>query len=197
MSSHHPSPKQTPLFPLHTELGARIAPFAGYAMPVQYGGGILAEHLHTRNAASLFDVSHMGQLWLEPLQGNDPRLALQSLVCGDLVGLRDGQMRYSLLTSETGGILDDLMITAFPQGLHVTVNAARKDADVAYIKHALAGQIVIQYLPDMALLAIQGPDAESVLVNLIPQIVELRFLSGALLSWRDGPGGRHAVRLYG
>ena len=188
MSSHHPSPKQTPLFSLHTELGARIAPFAGYAMPVQYDG-ILAEHLHTRNAVSLFDVSHMGQLWLEPMRGNDPRLALQSLVCGDLVGLRDGQMRYSLLTSETGGILDDLMITAFPRGLHVTVNAARKDADVAHIKHALAGQIVIRYLPDMALLAVQGPDAEAVLVNLIPQIVELRFLSGALLSWRDGPVG--------
>ena len=121
---------RTPLHDLHLSLGAKMVPFAGYDMPVQYPAGILAEHLHTRAAASLFDVSHMGQVRLE---GAGAAKALEALVPGDIVGLGPGRMRYTLFTSESGGILDDLMVTNRGDHLFLVVNAARKAFDIAHL----------------------------------------------------------------
>src|SRR5271163_3477098 len=151
---------RTPLHALHVELGARMAPFAGYEMPVQYPNGILAEHLHTRAQAGLFDVSHMGQI---RLSGADCVRALEQLVPGDLEALAPLRMRYTLLLNETGGILDDLMATRLPDGLLLVVNAARKEADLAHLRDRLGASASIEPLADRALLALQGPAAATVL----------------------------------
>lgn len=157
--------RRTPLYDLHVELGAKMVPFAGYLMPVQYPAGVLKEHLHTRARAGLFDVSHMGQL---TLLGVDADLALEALVPVDIVGLLDHQQRYALLTNEAGGILDDLMVTRIPEGLAVVVNAACKDDDEAHLRKHLGSRCEIKSRPDQALLALQGPAAEGVLARLLP-----------------------------
>ena len=158
---------RTALHALHLELGARVVPFAGYEMPVQYPGGILQEHLHTRAAAGLFDVSHMGQL---ELAGPGVDAALESSMPMDIVGLAPGQQRYALLTDASGGILDDLMVTRRDDRLLVVVNASCKAADTAHLRAALglsadgsdepASAWTLTELVDHALLALQGPLAE-------------------------------------
>jgi glycine cleavage system T protein (aminomethyltransferase) len=168
--------KRTPLYALHRELGARMVPFAGYEMPVQYPTGILAEHLHTRSQAGLFDVSHMGQI---RLAGADCVAALERLVPGDLEALAPQRMRYTLLLNEAGGILDDLMATRFPDGLFLVVNAARKEADLAHLHDRLGASASVEPLADRALLALQGPAAATVLSRFIGGIARLRFMSAA------------------
>jgi aminomethyltransferase len=168
--------KRTPLYALHRELGARMVPFAGYEMPVQYPTGILAEHLHTRSQAGLFDVSHMGQI---RLAGTDCVAALERLVPGDLEALAPQRMRYTLFLNEAGGILDDLMATRFPDGLFLVVNAARKEADLAHLHDRLGASASVEPLADRALLALQGPAAATVLSRFIGGIARLRFMSAA------------------
>ncbi|HCP00483.1 MAG: glycine cleavage system protein T [Alphaproteobacteria bacterium] len=171
---------KTPLYDLHVALGARMVPFAGYAMPVQYPGGIIAEHSVTRSAAGLFDVSHMGQAIL---RGDDPATSFERLVPGDIAGLEVGRMRYTLLLNDAGGIRDDLMVTRIDDkgapALFLVVNAACKDADFAHIAASLAGEAELQILTDRALLALQGPKAESVLGDLAPDCRDLVFMQGA------------------
>jgi len=171
--------KRTPLHALHVELGARMVPFAGYDMPVQFAGGIIAEHGHTRSAAALFDVSHMGQVRLD---GADAAAAMESLVPGDLAGLDSGRMRYTQFTNAAGGILDDLMVTNAGDHLFVVVNASRKEADIAHMQTALAGRVGLEVLADRALLALQGPKAAEVLARFAPDCGGLVFLAGARLA---------------
>jgi aminomethyltransferase len=154
--------RKTPLHSLHIALGARMVPFAGYDMPVQYPDGIIKEHLHTRSLAGLFDVSHMGQALLD---GDDPAAALERLTPADISGLKDGQQRYALLLNDDGGIKDDFMVARVPseRALHLVVNAATKDSDFAYIAERLKGRAELKPLPTRALLALQGPFAEDVL----------------------------------
>lgn len=169
--------QQTPLHDLHRELGARMVPFAGYDMPVQYPAGIIAEHRHTRAAAGLFDVSHMGQAWLEAT--DDAAAAFETLVPGDLKGLAPGAMRYTLLLNEAGGIRDDLIATRLDDDarrLFLVVNAACKDDDFAYIAGALAGRAQLRPLDDRALLALQGPQAAAVMTRLNPAVAALAFM---------------------
>ena len=130
--------KRTPLYALHRELGGAMVPFAGYEMPVQYPTGILTEHPHTRDRGGLFDVSHMGQVRLTARPAHNAAKALETLVPGDITGLKPGQQRYSLFTNETGGILDDLMVTSTGDHLLLVVNAACKDADFAHLQKHLA-----------------------------------------------------------
>ena len=176
--------KQTPLNALHEELGARMVPFAGYAMPVQFSEGIIAEHRHTRRAAGLFDVSHMGQAVLEGLGDNDPAALIEELLPGEIQALAPGRTRYSQLTNERGGILDDLMVTrrAEGEGLYIVVNAACKEQDFAHIEDALAGRARLTRLEDRALLALQGPEAVNVLEPLAPGAAGLVFLEQQPLS---------------
>ena len=166
----------TPLHALHLELGARMVAFAGYSMPVQYPSGLLAEHLHTRQAASLFDVSHMGQL---RLVGRGAAAALESLMPVDVIDLPVGKQRYGLLLHETGGILDDLMF--FNKGLgeiFAIVNGACKVADFAHIEAQIGLQCQVIPQPDQALLALQGPLAGAALARLAPDTAALVFMSG-------------------
>lgn len=160
---------RTPLHALHVELGARMVPFAGYEMPVQYPAGILAEHRHTRAKASLFDVSHMGQA---RLKGSGAALALESLVPVDVLGLPPGRQRYGFFTNEAGGILDDLMVSNMGDHLFLVVNASRKAHDFALL-NALDPQI----LSDRALLALQGPGAAAVIAGLAPGLESMPFMS--------------------
>ncbi len=171
-----PPLRRTPLYPLHQSLGARIVPFAGYEMPVQFPAGILAEHLHTRARAGLFDVSHMGQL---RLVGADPAAALEMLVPGDIRGLGAMRLRYTLLLNEVGGILDDLMVTRLGDGLFVVVNAARKAVDLAHLRDRIGGGSRIEPLDDRALLALQGPAAAAVISRLADDLTTLPFMSAA------------------
>jgi aminomethyltransferase len=170
----------TPLHALHLELGARMVPFAGYDMPVQYPLGVLKEHLHTREKAGLFDVSHMGQA---RLTGPDRVAALEALCPGELAKLKDGRQRYTVLTNDAGGILDDLMVTNRGDDLFLVVNAACKDADLAHIEAGLAGfDATLERLEDRALMALQGPAAAAVLSDLDPRAAEMVFMSGTWLS---------------
>ena len=164
---------RTALHALHLELGARMVPFAGYEMPVQYATGILREHLHTRSSASLFDVSHMGQALA---RGEGAARALEALVPGDIQALAPGRMRYTMLTTDTGGILDDLMVTATGDGLFLVLNAARKAVDLARLEAGLGGPVRVEALPDRALLALQGPGAADALARHAPDAAGLRFL---------------------
>ena len=146
---------KTPLYDLHVELGARMVPFAGYSMPVQYPSGLMAEHKHTRDAAGLFDISHMGQL---RLVGPDAAAAFETLMPVDVIGLAPGKQRYGLLLNDEGGILDDLMF--FNEGhdsIFVIVNGACKADDIAHIRQKIGARCQVQPLPDHALLALQGP----------------------------------------
>ncbi len=171
--------KQTPLHALHKELGARMVPFAGYDMPVQYPMGVLKEHLHTREKAGLFDVSHMGQVYLKPISGNlaDAAIALEKLVPVDIAGLKAARQRYAFFTKEDGGILDDLMVANRGDHLLVIVNAACKEADLAHMKAYLSDLCIVEeHFEDKALLALQGPKAEAVLSPLCPAVAEMKFM---------------------
>jgi aminomethyltransferase len=173
-----PPLKRTPLHDLHVGLGARMVPFAGYDMPVQYPAGIIKEHLHTRAAAGLFDVSHMGQIILRPRSGRlaDAAHALEALVGADVLGLTEGRQRYALFTNAAGGILDDLMVANLGDHLRLVVNAACKVADEAHLRAHLAQTCIIDPLPDQALVALQGPGAEAVLAAFAPDIRAMRFM---------------------
>jgi aminomethyltransferase len=166
---------RTPLHALHVELGARMVPFAGYDMPVQYPAGILAEHTACRTAAALFDVSHMGQLRLE---GDDAAAALETLVPMDVQGLGVGKQRYALFTNEQGGILDDLMVTRRENDLLLVVNAACKDADTAHLQRHIGSRCRVVPMPERALLALQGPKAVDALARLAPGVRALTFMTG-------------------
>ena len=168
--------RHTPLYGLHVARGARMVGFAGYEMPVQYPAGIIAEHLHTRARAGLFDVSHMGQI---RLRGAGAARALEALVPGDLQALAPQRMRYTLLLNDTGGILDDLMVTRVEDGLMLVVNAACKDADVAHLQARLDRAVTIEPQFERALLALQGPEAAAVLARFAQGIDRIPFMSAA------------------
>ena len=166
---------QTPLHPLHLELGAKMMAFAGYDMPVSYPGGILGEHRHCRGSAALFDVSHMGQV---RLVGADAAAALESLVPVDVRGLAVGKQRYGFFTNAAGGILDDLMITRREDDLLLVVNAACKQADVQHLVTHLGHRCSVQPLPERALLALQGPKAVAALARMNDAVAGLTFMTG-------------------
>jgi aminomethyltransferase len=170
--------KTTPLHALHVSSGGKMVPFAGYDMPVQFASGVLREHLHTRQAAGLFDVSHMGQIALRPKSGRleDAALALERLVPQDILSVAPGRQRYAQFTNEAGGILDDLMVANFGSHLFLVVNAACKAEDEAHLRAGLSETCVIEPLPERALLALQGPKAESVLAKLCAEAPAMRFM---------------------
>lgn len=194
-SDTSPPMRRTPLHDLHRSLGARVVAFAGYEMPVQYAGGIIAEHLHTRAKAGLFDVSHMGQI---ALRGDSAARALEKLVPGDLRGLAPGGMRYTLLLNDSGGILDDLMATRIDDGLMLVVNAARKEADLDHLRRHLgpdipgpdtrASGVTIEPRFDRALLALQGPMAAAVLARLSDAgVARMNFMSATEMRVAGAP----------
>ena len=168
----------TPLTQLHIELGARMVPFAGYSMPVQFPLGVKQEHLHTRAAAGLFDVSHMGQL---RLTGPNAAAALEKLVPVDIIDLPEGKQRYALLTHEKGGILDDLMITNYGDWYYLVVNAACKEEDVAHLRKHLPDNLTLEELDNRALVALQGPKAADVLARLQPAVRDMVFMDNRQL----------------
>lgn len=174
--------KRTPLHALHVELGGKIVPFAGYEMPVQYPTGILGEHQHTRAAAGLFDVSHMGQIRLTGKAGVNPAKALEALVPADIQALQPGQMRYTQFTDENGGILDDLMVANTGDHLMLVVNASCKEADAAHLRRYLSGSCEIEELYSRGLIALQGPKAAEVLGRLAPQCRSMTFMTAAFFA---------------
>ena len=176
-SSESDALKTVPLDALHRALGARLVPFAGYDMPVHYKAGVLAEHLHTRSQASLFDVSHMGQ---GSLLGEAAAASMERLVPGDMLGLKPQRQRYTLFTNEAGGIIDDLMVANMGAGrLFLVVNASRKDLDFQHIAAHLPADVRLERHEDRALLALQGPMAASVLARLAPSAASLPFMGFA------------------
>ncbi|RZJ07902.1 MAG: glycine cleavage system aminomethyltransferase GcvT [Haliea sp.] len=174
---------KTPLHDLHIELGARMVPFAGYAMPVQYPAGLMAEHQHTRAAAGLFDVSHMGQL---RLVGPDAAAALESLIPMDVIDLASGKQRYGLLLNDDGGIIDDLMfVNRDVNGggdIFIIVNGACKAGDITHVQKHIATRCDVIPMPEMALLALQGPQAVTALQRLAPGVAEMVFMTGGRFS---------------
>ena len=176
--------QRTPLHALHQELGARLVPFAGYELPVQYQGpgqGLLAEHLHTRASAALFDVSHMGQV---RLHGPDAAAALETLLPMDVLGLGLNQQRYGLLLNDAGGIIDDLMFVRCDAHWGLVLNGACKAADLAHLQQRIGARCTIEPLPEQALLALQGPLAAVALQRLLPGAEKLIFMQGAALAWQ-------------
>ncbi|TSE18208.1 Aminomethyltransferase [Tepidimonas alkaliphilus] len=171
----------TPLHALHLELGARMVPFAGYAMPVQYPAGLLREHQHTRQAAGLFDVSHMGQI---TLRGADAAAALESLIPMDVLGLGLHRQRYGLLLADDGGILDDLMFVNRGHDLYLIVNGACKHADLAHLQARIGARCAVTAHFERALLALQGPLAAQALQRLLPGVERLVFMSGMPVTWQ-------------
>jgi aminomethyltransferase len=169
---------RTPLFALHREYAARFAPFAGYDMPLHYAPGILKEHLHTRQAAGLFDVSHMGQIVIRPARGDlaSVQRALEKLVPSDIAGLRAGQQRYTVFTNARGGIIDDLMIGHCGDHLLLIVNAARKAIDLQHLQSNLDSDCILEPRDDLALIAVQGPASESVVSQSLPAAAGMRFM---------------------
>ncbi len=187
---------ETPLAALHRELGGRMVPFAGYAMPVQYPAGIMAEHLHTRAAAGLFDVSHMGQA---ELVGEGAAAALEALTPADVQGLKPGRQRYGVLLNEAGGIVDDFMFSNMGDRLFLVVNASRKHIDLPLIEAALPAGVRLRALPDRALLALQGPGAVAALATILPDVAALTFMGvwagqGLIIS-RSGYSGEDGVEI--
>jgi aminomethyltransferase len=170
--------RRTPLYALHLELGGKMVPFAGYELPVQYRAGVLKEHLQTRAAAGLFDVSHMGQA---TLSGGDPAAALETLTPAEVKGLKEGQQRYALLLNPQGGINDDFMVSRLKgeATLHLVVNGATKEGDFAYISERLRDRATLTPHPDRALLALQGPAAGAVLARHAPESEQLMFMETA------------------
>jgi aminomethyltransferase len=186
LSDTNPPLLHTPLHALHLELGARMVPFAGYSMPVQYPAGVLAEHLHTRSGAGLFDVSHMGQL---RLVGPDAAAAFETLMPVDVIDLPVGKQRYGLLLNDAGGILDDLMfvnrgMTAPGGDIFVIVNGACKVADIAHIQAMIGQRCSVIPCPERALLALQGPQAVTAMERLSPGIGKLVFMTGGQFQLR-------------
>ena len=171
----------TPLHALHLELGARMVPFAGYAMPVQYPAGLMAEHHQTRNSAGLFDVSHMGQL---RLVGAGAAKAFESLMPVDVIGLPPGKQRYGLLLTDEGTIIDDLMFVNRGSDLFVIVNGACKVGDIAHIRERIGAACEVVPMPERALLALQGPKAVDALSRLLPGVAKLVFMTGAAFDWQ-------------
>ncbi len=176
MSASQDDLKRTCLYDLHQELGAKMVPFAGYEMPVQYPLGVMKEHLHTRSHAGLFDVSHMGQVIL---RGENPALSLERIMPQSIVPLAEGRQRYGMFTNEDGGILDDLMIANRGDHLFLVVNAGCKDADIAHMRANLT-DCEIEVIEDRALLALQGPAAETALGRLVPSAVDMKFMDVAV-----------------
>jgi aminomethyltransferase len=175
-----------PLNALHIELGARMVPFAGYSMPVQYPAGLMAEHAHTRTAAGLFDVSHMGQVRLDAPTHEARALALESLIPMDVLGLGVGKQRYGLLTNDAGGIIDDLMFTNRGDHIFIIVNGACKHGDLTWMRERLAAAhpaAKLTYLDQDALLAVQGPQAVTALSRMIPGVEKLVFMTGGDFVW--------------
>ena len=170
---------RTPLYNLHIEAGARIVPFAGYEMPVQYPLGVKKEHLHTREQAGLFDVSHMGQLILK---GDSAAVMLEQLVPVDIIDLPVGKQRYALFTNENGGIQDDLMVASHDDYLYIVVNAACKAQDIAHLQANMAEGVTLEVLENRALLAIQGPKAAEVMARLAPETAEMVFMDSCRLT---------------
>ncbi len=186
--------KLTPLFDLHQELGGKMVPFAGYSLPVQYALGVLKEHLWVRDSAGLFDVSHMGQVWLRPKSGDSLEhvcLALESLVPQDIVGLKPGRQRYAFFTNDAGGLRDDLMVaktqdSSGQEALFVVVNGACKSDDLAHMQAEIGGAVDIEMMDSRALLALQGPAAEAALAKHYPGVSDLSFMQ---VGWFDGALG--------
>ncbi|MFZ1726390.1 MAG: glycine cleavage system aminomethyltransferase GcvT [Albidovulum sp.] len=176
--------KRTVLYDLHVSLGGKMVPFAGYEMPVQYPMGVMKEHLHTRAAAGLFDVSHMGQVLLAARSGRieDAALALERLVPVDVLGLKEGRQRYAMFTNDAGGIRDDLMVANRGDHLFLVVNAACKEADFAHLQAHLT-DCDLGMVADRALLALQGPKAEAALARLVPDVVDMAFMDVAIRQW--------------
>jgi aminomethyltransferase len=172
------APKRTSLYDEHVKLGARIVPFAGYDMPVQYPSGILTEHGWTREHAGLFDVSHMGQCYISGPDAETTAKALERIVPADILGLAPHQQRYSQLLSDDGGTLDDLMITRTETDgtFYVVVNASRKDHDFAHFARHLPANVTLTRRDDLALVALQGPKAEDVLAKAVPAVRDLKFM---------------------
>ncbi|MFY7865062.1 glycine cleavage system aminomethyltransferase GcvT [Roseateles sp.] len=170
---------KTPLHALHIELGAKMVPFGGYDMPVQYPSGVMAEHKHTRAAAGLFDVSHMGQV---RLIGEGAAAALETIVPVDVIDLGLFKQRYALFTNEAGGILDDLMIARRPDDLFVVVNAGCKVQDIAHMQAKIGDKCQVLPLPEQALLALQGPQAVTALSRLNPEVAKLTFMTGGFFN---------------
>lgn len=178
--------KRTGLYDLHLRLGARMVPFAGYEMPVQYPMGVMKEHLHTRAEAGLFDVGHMGQVILRAKSGKveDAALALERLVPVDVLGLGLNKQRYAMFTNDAGGILDDLMVANRGDHLFLVVNAACKAEDVAHLKAHLSGDCEVTEITDRGLLALQGPKAEAALAALVPGTAAMKFMDVGIFDWR-------------
>ncbi|WP_370870151.1 glycine cleavage system aminomethyltransferase GcvT [Hydrogenophaga sp.] len=172
---------KTPLHALHTELGARMVPFAGYSMPVQYPAGLMAEHHHTRSSAGLFDVSHMGQL---RLVGSDAATAFESLMPVDVIDLAVGKQRYGLLLNDEGGIIDDLMFVNRGADIFVIVNGACKHGDLAHIVERIGSRCTVEPQFDRGLLALQGPQAVTALQRLVPGVDKLVFMTGGAFNWQ-------------
>ena len=168
--------KKTPLYELHQEFGAKLTEFAGYEMPVQYGLGILGEHQHTRTKAGLFDVSHMGQVILSGRPYKETALALEKLLPMDVLGLEVGRQRYGILTTDSGGILDDLMFSNRGDHIFVVLNAACKGSDILHLRALLEPDIAVKEIENRALIALQGPASEAVLGELNPQIKKMKFM---------------------
>lgn len=177
--------RETPLHALHRRLGARMVPFAGFAMPVQYPTGIIGEHLHTRTAASLFDVSHMGQLTIRAGSGRfeDAARALETAVPADVRSLAPGRQRYTLLTNDAGGVIDDLMVANHGDHLVAIVNASRQDVDTAHLQSRLAPGCTVEHHRGRALTALQGPAAEAALAALMPEVRAMRFMDVRAVRW--------------
>ena len=172
-----------PLDAWHRSKGARMVPFAGYEMPVQYEG-IIGEHTWTRTNAGLFDVSHMGQLLVH---GRGADKALEKLLPGDLQSLADTKLKYSLLLNEEGGIIDDLMVTRRGEDFYVVVNGATKQGDIREFERRLPREVVVDHMKEQALLALQGPRAAEVIEGIVPGVTELSFMEGRAFQWSDQP----------
>lgn len=182
-----PDLNRTPLYDLHVSLGAKMVPFAGYEMPVQYAPGVMKEHLWTREHAGLFDVSHMGQVILRAKSGSveDAVRALETLVPVNILGLQEGRQRYALFTNDAGGILDDLMVARKADHLLLVVNAACKADDIAHLSAHLSGTCDVIPVTDRALIALQGPEAAKALARLVPGASDMRFMDAAEGTWND------------
>ena len=169
---------QTPLHSLHVELGAKMVDFAGWSMPVQYSG-IIEEHTQCREKAAFFDVSHMGQV---ELRGSYTAKALEKLVPSDIDGMSEGKARYTLLTNEDGGIMDDLIVSNAGDHLYLVVNAAMRDQDIGHLRAALSDVDVVELI-DRALVAVQGPKAEAVVAAFVPEVRDLGFMETVMCDW--------------
>jgi glycine cleavage system T protein (aminomethyltransferase) len=169
---------RTPLYDLHVKLGAKMVPFAGYSMPVQYPMGVMKEHIHTREQAGLFDVSHMGQVIIRAKSGDtaDAALALETLVPMSIAGIAENRQRYAFFTNDKGGILDDLMVANRGDHLFLVVNAGCKDDDIAHMRANISDTCEITYIEDRALLALQGPASEIALSRLCSDVASMRFM---------------------